>query len=161
MVISSPGMRDGTVRSRVGSLNRPYWQSGKKRLSRRFPVVFCCKVGGTPTPKRPSKVDVVVVWFQSYRVDPYNPTKITKNRARLGTDLTGQFSSRTSPRWLSMKFCCKVEDKCKLPWRKKPKGEGSLGKNGAARADPWAPQTLREVWDDVRVSIDRVFEARC
>ncbi|OWM87694.1 hypothetical protein CDL15_Pgr027298 [Punica granatum] len=24
---------------------RRYWQSGKKRLSQRLPVVFCCKVG--------------------------------------------------------------------------------------------------------------------
>ncbi|PKI61585.1 hypothetical protein CRG98_018014 [Punica granatum] len=61
-----------------------------------------------PTPKRPPEVAVVVVWFQSYRVDLYSPVKITKNRARLGTDLTGQFSGRTSPRWLSMEFCYKV-----------------------------------------------------
>ncbi|PKI67873.1 hypothetical protein CRG98_011731 [Punica granatum] len=37
-----------------------------------------------PTPKRPPEVTVVVVWFQSYRVDPYTPAKITKNRARPG-----------------------------------------------------------------------------
>ncbi|OWM83062.1 hypothetical protein CDL15_Pgr011744 [Punica granatum] len=27
---------------------------------------------------------VVVVWFQSYRVDPYSPAKITENKARPG-----------------------------------------------------------------------------
>ncbi|PKI73240.1 hypothetical protein CRG98_006375 [Punica granatum] len=37
-----------------------------------------------PTPKRPPEVAVVVVWFQSCRVDPYSLTKITKNRARPG-----------------------------------------------------------------------------
>ncbi|PKI51776.1 hypothetical protein CRG98_027824 [Punica granatum] len=44
-----------------------------------------------PTPKRPSEVTVVVVWFQSYRVDPYSPAKITKNRldwAVLGSEDT-------------------------------------------------------------------------
>ncbi|OWM72551.1 hypothetical protein CDL15_Pgr005020 [Punica granatum] len=36
-----------------------------------------------PTPKRPPEVAVVVVWFQTYRVDPYSPAKITENRVRL------------------------------------------------------------------------------
>ncbi|PKI26454.1 hypothetical protein CRG98_048857, partial [Punica granatum] len=29
------------------------------------------------------EVTVVVVWSQSYRVDPYSPAKIKENRARL------------------------------------------------------------------------------
>ncbi|OWM91609.1 hypothetical protein CDL15_Pgr022358 [Punica granatum] len=28
-------------------------------------------------------MQVVVVWFQTYRVDPYSPAKITENRVRL------------------------------------------------------------------------------
>ncbi|PKI49667.1 hypothetical protein CRG98_029912 [Punica granatum] len=36
-----------------------------------------------PTPKRPSEVAIVVVWFQTYRVDPYDPAKITENRVDL------------------------------------------------------------------------------
>ncbi|OWM68515.1 hypothetical protein CDL15_Pgr023480 [Punica granatum] len=36
-----------------------------------------------PTPKRLLEVAVVVIWFQTYRVDPYNPAKITENRVRL------------------------------------------------------------------------------
>ncbi|PKI61212.1 hypothetical protein CRG98_018395 [Punica granatum] len=41
------------------------------------------------TSKRPSEVAVVVVWFQTYRVDPYIPAKIMENIAngyRLLTD---------------------------------------------------------------------------
>ncbi|PKI73704.1 hypothetical protein CRG98_005945 [Punica granatum] len=37
-----------------------------------------------PTPKRPTQVAVVVVWFQSYRIDPNNSAKITENRVRHG-----------------------------------------------------------------------------
>ncbi|PKI75870.1 hypothetical protein CRG98_003785 [Punica granatum] len=36
-----------------------------------------------PTPKRPPEKAVVVVWFQTYRVDPYSPAKITEKRVRL------------------------------------------------------------------------------
>ncbi|OWM76841.1 hypothetical protein CDL15_Pgr016488 [Punica granatum] len=37
-----------------------------------------------PTPKRTPEVVVVVVWLQSYRVNPYSPSKITENRVRPG-----------------------------------------------------------------------------
>ncbi|PKI60537.1 hypothetical protein CRG98_019013 [Punica granatum] len=71
MVIPSPVMRDGTVKSQAifgfevttvtpdGILMQGQW---------------------LPTLKRPPEVDVVVVWFQTCRADPYNPAKITKNR---------------------------------------------------------------------------------
>ncbi|PKI44998.1 hypothetical protein CRG98_034605 [Punica granatum] len=36
-----------------------------------------------PPPKRPSEVAVVVVWFQTYRVDLYSPAKFTENRVLL------------------------------------------------------------------------------
>ncbi|PKI48261.1 hypothetical protein CRG98_031344 [Punica granatum] len=36
------------------------------------------------TPKRTLEVAMVVVWFQSYWVDPYSPTKITENKEHLG-----------------------------------------------------------------------------
>ncbi|PKI65235.1 hypothetical protein CRG98_014384 [Punica granatum] len=36
---------------------------------------------------------MMVVWFQSYRVDPYNPAKIMKNRARPGNRPDGILGS--------------------------------------------------------------------
>ncbi|OWM66808.1 hypothetical protein CDL15_Pgr012400 [Punica granatum] len=35
------------------------------------------------TPKRLLEVAMVVIWFQTYRVDLYSPVKITENRVRL------------------------------------------------------------------------------
>ncbi|OWM64672.1 hypothetical protein CDL15_Pgr013830 [Punica granatum] len=49
-----------------------------------------------PTPKRPTEVTVMVVWFQSSRVDLYSPAKIKQNRARPVTDPTWQ-SYRVDP----------------------------------------------------------------
>ncbi|PKI78477.1 hypothetical protein CRG98_001117 [Punica granatum] len=40
------------------------------------------------------------------------------------------------------------------------KGEAALGGVKAARGWPWVPQVVREIWDKVWVSIDRVFEDR-
>ncbi|PKI65020.1 hypothetical protein CRG98_014605 [Punica granatum] len=45
-----------------------------------------------------------------------------------------------------------------VAWKKKPTGSGGLGKDVAARADPWAPWVVREILDEVWVPIDRVFE---
>ncbi|OWM63039.1 hypothetical protein CDL15_Pgr026213 [Punica granatum] len=38
------------------------------------------------------------------------------------------------------------------------KGETALGGITTARSWPWVPQVVRKIWDEVRVSIDRVFK---
>ncbi|OWM77124.1 hypothetical protein CDL15_Pgr013215 [Punica granatum] len=35
------------------------------------------------TPKRSPEVAMMVVWSQTYQVDPYSPAKITKSKVRL------------------------------------------------------------------------------
>ncbi|PKI66327.1 hypothetical protein CRG98_013289 [Punica granatum] len=124
-------MRDGTIRSPVGPLvgrvwavfpctdpnrgNRPYWSAEQTRLAPgkeqagsgrfdRFSSPFTTVLDSQGTLLGGG----VVFWFQSCRFNPYSPAKIKENRARLGTDPTGQFSGRTSPRWFPMEFCCKV-----------------------------------------------------
>ncbi|PKI47437.1 hypothetical protein CRG98_032178 [Punica granatum] len=70
--------------------NKPDW-----KLSRPDWAVFASEVTTVaadgilmqsqwlPSPKRPPEVAVVVVWFHTYRVDPYSLTKIIENRVRL------------------------------------------------------------------------------
>ncbi|OWM77481.1 hypothetical protein CDL15_Pgr016878 [Punica granatum] len=76
--------------SHPNSNNRPCW-----KLSRPDWAVFGSDVTTVdpdgilmqdqwlPTLKGPPEVVVVVVWFQTYRVDPYSPAKIMENRVRL------------------------------------------------------------------------------
>ncbi|PKI40628.1 hypothetical protein CRG98_038977 [Punica granatum] len=79
-------MRDGTVRSRVRPLVRRVWAifastdpNGTDRLG--WAVL---QPDWQFLVRRSPQVAVVVVWFQSCRVDPYSPAKITKNIVRLG-----------------------------------------------------------------------------
>ncbi|PKI48981.1 hypothetical protein CRG98_030568 [Punica granatum] len=48
-----------------------------------------------PTPKRPPEVAVMVVWFQTYRGDPYSIAKITENKVSL--ELVSQNGMLTPP----------------------------------------------------------------
>ncbi|PKI65882.1 hypothetical protein CRG98_013702 [Punica granatum] len=102
-------------------LNRPEWQqqtrlegwtnpTGKIRVGRRHRVsrwnfgARSTALGNQETPL----VTVVVVFSQSYRVEPYSPAKNTENRARLETGPTGQFSGRNSPRRFPVEFLSKA-----------------------------------------------------
>ncbi|PKI66854.1 hypothetical protein CRG98_012720 [Punica granatum] len=77
--------------------NRPEWARFGSDVTTVAPDGILMQGRWFPTPKRPPEVAVVVVWFQSYRVDPYSLAKITENRvrprnrpdwARFGSDVT-------------------------------------------------------------------------
>ncbi|OWM72923.1 hypothetical protein CDL15_Pgr016555 [Punica granatum] len=65
-------------------LSRPDWAVFGSEVATVAPNGILMQGRWLPTPKRPPKVAVVVVRFQSYRVDQYSPAKIMENRARPG-----------------------------------------------------------------------------
>ncbi|PKI36610.1 hypothetical protein CRG98_042999 [Punica granatum] len=80
-----------------------------------------------PVKNKRVQVVVVVVWVEGSRIDPYSPANIRQNRARPGTDPTGQVSGRTSQRWLPMlldtlRSCMEVVDGF---WQLKPTRRGA------------------------------------
>ncbi|OWM75367.1 hypothetical protein CDL15_Pgr021083 [Punica granatum] len=64
-------------------LSRPDWAVFGSEVTTVAPDGILIQGQWLPTLKRPPEVAVVVVWLQTYRVDPYSPANITENRVRL------------------------------------------------------------------------------
>ncbi|OWM90920.1 hypothetical protein CDL15_Pgr027407 [Punica granatum] len=64
-------------------LSQPDWAVFGSEVTTVAPDGMLMQGQWLPTPKRLPEATVVVVWFQTNQVHPYNPAKFTENKVRL------------------------------------------------------------------------------